>query len=77
MKDEEVLKIIKKYCKKNGIDINEIGSDNTLRNWLNKELRPERKQDTRRGLFAIAFALNLTIDEKVYLFEKVYLDMVI
>ena len=72
--DDEVLKYIKQSCKKNGVDINEIGSDNTLRNWLYKGMRAEKKQDTRRSLFALAFALNLTVEETVYLFEKVYLD---
>ena len=61
-------------CKKNGIDLSEIGSTNTLKSWFKGGPRPKKGEDSRDAMFALAFALEFTHDEAAELFHKVYLD---
>lgn len=72
--NEAALEFLKKSCKSNGVTLKEIGCENTIKNWLNEGMRPSKGENTRHHLFALAFALNLNVEETVYLFERVYLD---
>lgn len=49
-------------------------SVNTLKSWFNAGVRPKKSEDSRNKMFEIAFALDLNIEETVYLFHNVYLD---
>ena len=71
---EKVILHLTDNCKKNGIDSSEIGSTNTLKNWFKGGPRPKKGEDSRKSMFALAFALNLSPDETAELFHKVYLD---
>lgn len=64
---------LKEKCEVNGIELSDIGSRNTFKGWFNG-VRPDKKSENREKMFALAFALNLNIDEVKYLFHKVYLD---
>lgn len=73
--EENVVAKIKEYTKTNGVPDKEIAkSPNTLANWLKKDSRPKKGEKSRHQMFALAFALNLSVDETKYLFENVYLD---
>lgn len=65
---------LKKKCNEVNIDLIEIGSLNTLKSWFNGGPRPKKSANSRRSIFAIAFALGLTVKETSELFHKVYLD---
>lgn len=58
-------------CKDKGIT---VASAATLYNWFHKGMRPDRAEQRREAMFALAFALELTVDETRELFHKVYLD---
>ena len=66
-------KYLKEKCEVNGIKLSDIGSRNTFKNWFDG-VRPDKKSVNREKMFALAFALNLNIDEVKYLFHNVYLD---
>lgn len=68
------IKYLKTICEEAKVDICEIANDGTLRNWFMKSMRPKKGEGSRRKMFALAFALGLTIDETCDLFHKVYLD---
>lgn len=72
--DETAIKHIENACLENGIGTSEIGSTNTLKNWFKGGPRPKKGTDSRKAMFALAFALQLTPDETSELFHKVYLD---
>ncbi len=72
--DENVVAKIKEYANTNGVPVGKIASANTFTNWFKKDSRPKKGEKSRDSMFAIAFALNLTVDETKYLFENVYLD---
>ena len=69
-----IINALSEKCEKNGVSISEIGSPNTLRNWFEKDKRPKKGIASRRSMFALAFALNLSVDETKDLFHKIYLD---
>lgn len=58
-------------CKDKGIT---VASTATLYNWFHKGMRPDRAEQRREAMFALAFALELTVAETRELFHKVYLD---
>ena len=58
-------------CKDKGIT---VASAATLYNWFHKGMRPDRAEQRREAMFALAFALELTVEETTDLFHKVYLD---
>ena len=58
-------------CKEKGIT---VASAATLYNWFHKDMRPDRAEQRREAMFALAFALELTVAETTDLFHKVYLD---
>lgn len=58
-------------CKSKGIT---VASAATLYNWFQKGMRPDRAEQRREAMFALAFALKLTVEETTELFHKVYLD---
>ena len=61
-------------CENNKVALSEIASDGTLSNWFEKDKRPKKGMESRRSMFALAFALNLSVDETKDLFHKIYLD---
>lgn len=71
---ENVRKFLAAMCNENNMDINDIGSRNTLKNWFEGDKRPKKGETDREHMFALAFALNFTTDETAELFHKVYLD---
>lgn len=58
-------------CKETGIA---VASPSTLRNWFSGAPRPKKGTKSREDMFALAFALKLTVDETQELFHKVYMD---
>ena len=69
-----IIAALSEQCKKKGVPLSEIASDGTLRNWLEKDKRPKKGIASRHSMFALAFALNLSVDETKDLFHKIYLD---
>lgn len=69
-----VADFFQEKCSDNGVSISEIASPGTLRNWFKKDMRPKKAEASRRSMFALAFALNLSVEETKDLFHKVYLD---
>ena len=65
---------LKKQREKTGVDISEIASDGTLRNWFDKGTSRKKGDDTRRHMFALAFSLRLSVDDTKKLFHKIFLD---
>ena len=74
LEDESALDCLKRYFKEKNIDIKELGSPNTPKNWLNGGERPKKGEDSRRKMFVFAFALGISVEETVYLFQRVFLD---
>ena len=71
---ETILECLKRCFKEKDIDIKELGSPNTPKNWLGGGERPKKGEDSRRKMFVLAFALGLTINETAYLLQRVFLD---
>ncbi len=71
---DEVSKFIVEMCKNNDMDINDIASRNTLKNWFDGDKRPKKGETDREHMFALAFALNFNTQETAELFHKVFLD---
>lgn len=69
-----IITALSEQCKKNGVPLSEIASDGTLRNWFDKDKRPKKGDDSRQSMFALAFALGLSVDETKDSFHKIYLD---
>lgn len=65
---------LKALCVQSGTNISNIADPRTLKSWFNDSKRPRKSDDSRRKIFAFAFALKLTPDETKELFHKVYLD---
>ena len=74
MDTEKAITHLTAFCKKNGIELSEIGSTNTLKSWFKGGPRPKKGEDSRDAMFALAFALEFTPEETAELFHKVYLD---
>lgn len=72
--DKNVVAKIKEYANTNGVPVEKIASANTFTNWFKNDSRPKKGENSRRSMFALAFALNLNTAETKYLFENVYLD---
>lgn len=73
--DVPALDILKVCCTERRIDIGEIGSVNTLKGWFYKQAeRPKKGDGDRQKMFALAFALDFTLEETKELFNKVFLD---
>ena len=65
---------LEKQRETTGVDISEIASDGTLRNWFDKGTSRKKGDDTRQHMFALAFALRLSVDDTKKLFHKIFLD---
>ena len=65
---------LKKQREKTGVDISEIASYGTLRNWFDKGTSRKKGDDTRQHMFALAFVLRLSVDDTKKLFHKIFLD---
>ena len=74
MDTEKAIAHLTACCKKNGIELSEIGSTNTLKSWFKGGPRPKKGEDSRDAMFALAFALEFAPEEAAELFHKVYLD---
>ena len=73
-KIDDPIAFLKAACSKTEVDIQKIGNSGTLKNWFSGKPRPKKGEDSREKMFALAFALGLTISETKDLFHKVYLD---
>lgn len=71
---DAAIKYIEKVCLETGVSTKDIASANTLANWFKGGPRPKKGEDSRRSMFALAFALQLTPSGTADLFHKVYLD---
>ena len=69
-----LVQALNEACGKTGVDLSEIASDGTLRNWFDKDMRPKKGDDSRLSMFALAFELQLSVDETKELFHKIYID---
>ena len=65
---------LEKQRETTGVDISEIASDGTLRNWFDKGTSRKKGDDTRQHMFALAFVLRLSVDDTKKLFHKIFLD---
>ena len=71
---ETAIKYIEKVCQETGVLTKDIASANTLSNWFKGGPRPKKGEDSRKSMFALAFALELNPVETAELFHKVYFD---
>ena len=82
---EDPIKTLKNACQKANVPITDIASkDETLTKWFGKRtkdgtwktgsLRPKKSDDSRRRMFAFAFAMELSVEQTARLFHNVYLD---
>lgn len=62
---------LEKCCQETGVS---VASSSSRRNWFNGSPRPKKADKSREDMFALAFALKLTVEETQELFHKVYLD---
>lgn len=71
-KDEDKIneKNLLERCTAKGISFNRT----TMHNWLSGEHMPKKGEQARESLFALAFALDLPLEQVELLFHKVYLD---
>ena len=69
-----IIDALTEQCARKGIAVSEIGSYNTLHNWFDIGKRPKKSVASRRSMFALAFALGLSVDETKDLFHKIFLD---
>ena len=71
---EIAIKYIEELCVNSGVSASDIASTNTLKSWFKGGPRPKKGEDSRKSMFALAFALELNPAETAELFHKVYLD---
>lgn len=71
---ERPIEYLRECCEHTGVPLEDIGSAGTLRNWFSGRIRPKKGEDSREKMFALAFALRLSIPETSELFHKAYLD---
>lgn len=71
---DTAVKLLYKLCLKCGVPVKNIASANTLKSWFKGGPRPKKGDDSRKSMFALAFAIELTTAETAELFHKVYLD---
>ena len=74
LSENGAVKFIEECCIKNNVEKKDIASDGSMRRWFSGGPRPKKGEDSRRAMFAIAFALQLSPEETAELFHKVYLD---
>lgn len=72
--NDQVIAYLEKCCNDNGVNLSEIASKNTLKNWFEKDMRPKKGETSRDAMFALSFALKLSIEDTALLFHEVYLD---
>ena len=70
---ERPIEYLRECCEHTGVPLEDIGSAGTLRNWFSGRIRPKKGEDSREKMFALAFALRLSILETSELFHKAYL----
>jgi hypothetical protein len=73
-KIDDPIAFIREKAEEQRVPLAAIGSLNTLKNWFHAGPRPKKGDTGRQSMFALAFALKLSIDETAALFHKVYLD---
>lgn len=71
---DTAVKILEKLCSEQGVPVKDIASTNRLKSWFKGGSRPKKGEDSRKSMFALAFALELTPDKTAEMFHKVYLD---
>lgn len=71
---ETAVKLLDKLCLECKVPVKDIASANTLKSWFKGGPRPKKGEESRKSMFALAFALELTPAETAELFHKVYLD---
>lgn len=71
---EKPIEHIIQCCQRRNVPLNAVASMGTLRNWFAGKPRPKKSDENRNKMFALAFALNLSVDETQELFHKAYLD---
>ena len=71
---DKAAKYIEKLCEETKVPVEDIANKGTFRNWFKEDKRPKKGDDSRRKIFAIAFALQLNTAQTAELFHKVYLD---
>lgn len=72
---ETAVNYIEERCIQSNVPRSDIAkSINTLKDWFRKEVRPRKGDNSRRSMFALAFALQLSPESTANLFHKVYLD---
>lgn len=69
-----LVQALNEACGNTGVDLSEIASDGTLRNWFDKGTSRKKDDDTRQHMFALAFVLRLSVDDTKKLFHKIFLD---
>ena len=57
---ESAVKYISELCAKTSVNVGDIASTNTLKSWFKGGPRPKKGEDSRKSMFALAFALKLT-----------------
>lgn len=73
-KIDDPISFIRGKANEQCIPLSAIGSLNTLKSWFHGGPRPKKGDTSRQSMFALAFALKLSIDETKVLFHRVYLD---
>lgn len=73
-KVDDPVSFIREKATEQGVPLSSIGSLNTLKSWFHSGPRPKKGDASRQSMFALAFALSLSIEETTALFHKVYLD---
>ena len=71
---DDPVSFIRMKATEHGVPVSSIGSLNTLKSWFHAGPRPKKGDTSRYSMFALAFALKLSVDETTALFHKVYLD---
>lgn len=72
---EEPIDCLKRLCQEKSIEMTkELASINTVKSWLSGGERPKKGEESRRKLFVLAFILELTTEQTVYLFQRIFLD---
>lgn len=71
---ENPISYIQKCCTERNVPLTAVATLGTLRNWFAGKPRPKKSDVSRSKMFALAFALGLSVDETQDLFHKAYLD---
>ena len=71
---DSAIDFLETLCQENNVPVNDIACSNTLKKWFKGGPRPKKGDDSRKSMFALAFALKLNTEETAELFHKVYFD---